>query len=109
MDSYQDSKIRCTDDGISIRSYYFPVGTKHIPYAAIRSIERFELTARRGKGRIWGSGGFRHWANLDVRRPTKSVGFTLGLSGHVVPVLTPDDPDRFESVVRERTGIVADS
>lgn len=83
-----------------MRGYYFPWGTKHIPYASIRSLDRFDMTALRGKGRIWGSGDFRHWANLDPGRPKKSVGFFLDVGARVIPFLTPEDPDRFEQVVR---------
>jgi hypothetical protein len=67
-------------------------------------MDRFALTATRGKGRIWGSGDFRHWSNLDLGRPKKEVGFTLDLGRRVVPVLTPDDPDAFERSVEEHRG-----
>jgi hypothetical protein len=100
VSEYRDHWIECTTTGIRIRGYYFPWGTKQIPYGSIRSLERFTMTALRGKGRIWGSGDFRHWANLDPKRPTKDVGFFVDLGRHVVPFLTPDDPDAFEKVVR---------
>lgn len=58
------------------------------------------MTALRGKGRIWGSGDLRHWANLDPRRPTKSVGFFLDVGRRVIPFLTADDPEAFEQVRR---------
>lgn len=66
---YRDSRIECTPDGVSIRGYYFPWGTKRIPYDTIRGIERFELSAARGRWRIWGSGDLRHWANYDPAPP----------------------------------------
>jgi hypothetical protein len=100
MSEYQDRWIECTDSEIIIRGYYFPWGTKRIRYASIESLDRFTMTALRGKGRIWGSGDFRHWANLDPGRPRKSVGFFVNLGRAVIPFLTPDDPDAFEQVVR---------
>jgi hypothetical protein len=100
MSEYKDRWIECTDTAVQVRGYYFPWGTKRIPYSAITSLERLTLTALRGKGRIWGSGDFRHWANLDPRRMRKSVGFFVNLGRRVVPLLTPDDPDAFEQVVR---------
>jgi hypothetical protein len=100
MDGYKDGRIECTDSDVLIRGYYFPWGTKRIPYASIRSVDRFAMTALRGKVRIWGSGDLRHWANLDPRRPRKSVGFFLDLGRRVIPFLTPDDPDAFEQIVR---------
>jgi hypothetical protein len=101
MADYKDRWIECTDGEILVHGYYFPWGTKRIPYADIRSFSRFTMTALRGKGRIWGSGDLRHWANLDPQRPRKSVGFYLDLGRHVVPFLTPDDPEAFEQVLRE--------
>jgi hypothetical protein len=101
MSEYKDRWIECTDSEVVIRGYYFPWGTKRIPYSAIRSIDRFDMSAWRGKGRIWGSGDFRHWANLDPLRPKKSVGFYLDLGRHVLPFLTPDDPATFEAVLEE--------
>ncbi len=102
---YRDPRIECTDDEILVSGYYFPWGTKHIPYSSIRGLERFEMTALRGKGRIWGSGDLRHWANLDVHRPGKQIGFFIDLGRRVIPMVTPDDPDAFEQAVRERAGL----
>ncbi len=104
MTDYTDRWITCTDTDIRVRGYYFPWGTKRIPYPAILGLERFAMTALRGKGRIWGSGDFRHWANYDPGRPKKQVGFFLDVGKRIVPFLTPDDPDRFEAVITERTG-----
>jgi hypothetical protein len=100
MSVYRDRRIELTDRDVVVRGYYFPWGTKRIPYSSITSLERFAMTARRGKARIWGSGDLRHWANLDPQRPNKSVGFFLDLGHHVIPFLTPDDPDAFEQALR---------
>jgi hypothetical protein len=100
MSEYEDRWIDCTDGEVSIRGYYFPWGTKRIPYASIISLERFNMTALRGKGRIWGSGDLKHWASLDPGRPRKSVGFYLDVGRRVIPFVTPDDPDAFEQVIR---------
>ncbi|MGP0031198.1 MAG: hypothetical protein ACLPVF_11905 [Acidimicrobiales bacterium] len=105
MRAYRDDRIECTGTEVRVRGYYFPWGTKRIPYTSIRSWERFALSALRGKGRIWGSGDFRHWANLDPKRPHKEVGFFLHLDGRVIPFVTPDDPDAFEHALEEHTDI----
>jgi hypothetical protein len=104
-DTYRDRFIECTDTGVRVRGYCFPWGTKTIPYALIRALDRFTMTALHGKGRIWGSGDLRHWANLDPQRPKKSIGFFVDVGRRVVPFLTPDDPDAFERVIAERTGL----
>jgi hypothetical protein len=103
--AYHDRLIECSDAGVRVRGYYFPWGTKTIPYASIRGLDRFTMTGWRGKARIWGSGDLRHWANLDPHRPQKSVGFFVDIGRRVVPFLTPDDPDAFERVVTERAGL----
>ncbi len=104
MGTYRDRRIECTATDVRLRGYYFPWGTRSIPYATIRSWDRFTLTALHGKGRVWGSGDFRHWANFDPRRPEKEVGFFLDVGRRVIPLVTPDDPDAFENVIRERVG-----
>lgn len=102
---YKDRWIECTDEELRIRYYYFPFGTKKIPYGKIRAVHRFDMTLLRGKGRIWGTGSFRYWASLDPARPSKSVGITLDLGKFVRPFVTPDDPDAFLAVVKEHTNL----
>ncbi len=99
--TYRDRWIECTPEGIQIRAYYFPWGTKHIPYGSIRSMRRVEVGALRGRGRIWGTANPRYWASLDPRRPSKQTGLILDLGRTVAPFLTPDDPDAFEAAIRE--------
>jgi hypothetical protein len=105
VSEYRDSRIECDNTGVRIHAYYFPWGTKRIAYPSIRSMERFSLTTFGGKGRIWGTGDFRHWANLDPGRPHKEVGFRLDLGKRIVPMVTPDRPDEFEAVVKEHSHI----
>lgn len=100
MSDYHDRWIDCDSEGISIRGYYFPWGTKHIPYRSIRSVRRVELSAARGKGRIWGTANPRYWASLDPKRPTKDCGLIVDLGRFVHPFITPDDCDAVEAVIR---------
>lgn len=105
VEIYRDHWINCDDDGIHVRGYFIPWGTKHIRYGSIRGIRRVNMSSLRGKGRIWGSANPRYWASLDPKRPTKSVAFILDLGRAVSPFLTPDDPEAFQRVVRARTSI----
>jgi hypothetical protein len=89
--SYDDGKIACTDSELVIRNYYFPAGTKRIPYSAIKEARQVPLRIW-GKGRIWGSGDFVHWFNLDPGRPRKVTALVIHTDGHIRPVITPDDP-----------------
>ena len=103
--TYRDRWIECTPEALRIRGYYFPWGTKTVPYPSIRSVRRVEMSALRGRARVWGTGDLRYWAGLDPRRPAKRTAFVLDLGRSVSPFITPDDPDALERVLRERTGL----
>jgi hypothetical protein len=105
MSDYNDGKIECAATSLRIHGYYFPYGTKDIPYSAIKGLRRFQMSGLRGKMRIWGTGNFKYWANLDVKRPTKAVGFIVETGKSVQPFISPDEPDAFETVLRERAGL----
>jgi hypothetical protein len=103
--TYQDEQVSCSDAGLAIKHYYFPVGTKRIPYTSIHSVERMELTGLRAasRWRIWGSGDFMHWWNLDPTRPSKRVALVLDVGRRICPTITPDDPDAVEQILRSAT------
>lgn len=89
VNEYDDGLVACTQDALLIRRYYFPLAsTKTIPYTKIRSIERRPAI----RGRIWGTGNFIHWHNLDLGRPRKKTGLVLDLGRHIKPVITPENP-----------------
>jgi hypothetical protein len=106
--TYKDRWIECTADGMAIHGYYFPWGTKHIPYSSIRGLERFEMSALRGKARIWGTGNFKYWASLDPQRPRKSVALILDLGKRVSPFVTPEDPAAVEAIIRQHVDLPTD-
>lgn len=99
---YDDGTIKCDSDGVDIRGYYFPWGSKRVHYGQIKGLQRVDMSALKGKWRIWGTGNFTVWANLDTKRPKKSVAFIIDNGHSVKPFITPDDPDAVESVIRER-------
>lgn len=98
---YRDRWITCDDEGVQVRAYYFPWGTKRIAYSAIRSVRRISIGAFTGRGRIWGTANPRYWASLDPGRLRKAVGFIVDLGAPVRPFLTPDDPAAFEAELRK--------
>ena len=102
---YHDRWVDCTGEELRIRGYYFPCGTKLIPYGSIHALRRVEMTAMRGKGRIWGTANPRYWASFDPKRPSKDVALVLDLGGTVQPFVTPDDPDAVEAVIRRHTSV----
>lgn len=107
-EDYDDGILRCDASGLHIRGYYFPWGTKDIAYGAMKGLRRFEMSALRGKGRVWGTANFKYWANLDVGRPKKRVGMILNTGKAVQPFLTPEHPDAFEALIRERARLGPD-
>lgn len=103
--TYHDRWIECTPDEVRIRAYYFPWGTKRIPYDRLKGMRRVATSLARGQGRIWGTSNPKYWASLDPKRPTKNVAFVLDLGRMVHPFLTPDDPGAFDAVVRSHVDL----
>lgn len=102
MDDYNDGRVRCTADGVVLRGYYFPWGSKTIANDAIRGIRRVEMGAMRGRARIWGTANPGLWANFDPARPKKKFALILDLGKKVQPFVTPDDVDAAEALIRDR-------
>ncbi|HEY7946852.1 MAG TPA: hypothetical protein VID75_04200 [Acidimicrobiales bacterium] len=98
---YDDGRILCDDEGVTIRWYYL-WGKKRIPFRSIRSVKMFPLPPVRGKWRIWGSGDFVHWYNLDGNRPKKEMGIEFDTGNRVRPCITPDDVEAVARIVTER-------
>ena len=107
-ETYDDGTVVCGPDQLEIHSYYFPFGTKTVPYTQIQGLQRIEIKGVwSGKWRIWGTGNPRYWANRDMQRPSKKAGFVVDVGRTVNPIVTPDNPDEFESVLRQRAHLEA--
>ena len=57
----KDRWIECIADAVLIHGYYFPWGTKRVPYQSIREVRRVPIGTFTGRGRIWGSTTLRYW------------------------------------------------
>jgi hypothetical protein len=97
---YDDGRIACDGGGITIR-WYYPWGNKRIRYPSIRSVKRLPLRPLRGRWRLWGSGDFRHWYNLDPRRPSKAIAIEIDTGGRIHPTITPDDPEAVTRIISQ--------
>jgi len=97
---YDDGRIACDDEAVIIRWYYL-WGHKRIPYTAIRSVTERPLAPIRGKWRLWGSGDFVHWYNLDGTRPKKQTAIEIDLGRRIRPTITPDDPAAVVRMIRD--------
>jgi hypothetical protein len=105
-EAYDDGMIVCGPNQLEIHGYYFPFGTKRVPYTQIRGLHRIKMKGLfSGRWRIWGTGNPRYWANLDWKRPKKNAGFVIDLGRWISPFVTPDSPDAFESVLRVRANL----
>lgn len=100
---YEDNNITLDDSGITIHRYYLTGASKYISYSDIQSIRRFVLPPLRGKWRLWGSGDFRRWWNLDLNRPNKHEALELNVGKSVYPTITPDNIDQVEKLLRSQT------
>lgn len=100
---YQDAKIRCDSDSLTIRNYYL-WGAKRIRYASIKRVEQLPLTGANAirRWRLWGSGDFLHWWNLDGKRPEKRMALVLDVGRHIRPTITPDNPTAVERILEAR-------
>ena len=105
VDIYRDKGIVCDERGLTIHSYYFPAGSKFIAYDKVRALRRVDLSAMRGRARIWGTANFRYWANLDTKRPAKKSGLMVDVGASVSPFITPDDTDAVEAIIRQRANL----
>lgn len=101
--SYNDGRILCDEHGLTIRRYYL-WGAKRIPYTSIESVKELPLTGMNAvrKWRIWGSGDFIHWWNLDPKRPSKHKALVIDVGHLVRPTITPDKPDSVARILAER-------
>ena len=99
---YDDGRIVCDEDGLLLR-WYYPWGAKRISYDTIKNVTELPLTGANSvrRWRIWGSGDFVHWWNLDPSRPRKTTALVLELGGRVRPTITPDEPATVEQIIRE--------
>jgi len=98
--TYDDGRIVCDKNGLTIRHYYL-WGAKRIPYTAIKQVTHLPLTGANAvrRWRIWGSGDFIHWWNLDPHRPHKRMALVIDTGRLVRPTITPDNPDTVEQIL----------
>ncbi|MBV9846954.1 MAG: hypothetical protein JOZ47_18095 [Kutzneria sp.] len=105
---YDDGLVTLDHEGITLRRYYFPLAiSKRISYAAIMEVRQQPMGTWSGKGRLWGSGDLRHWAPLDLSRPSKDTAIILNLGKFVRPVFSPNDPERVMAILQEQVKTAA--
>jgi hypothetical protein len=99
---YEDKYIICDDDALTINYYYFPVGSKRIPYQKIQKMQKEDMNFWRGGSRIWG-GSFSFWFNLDPQRPWKNKLIIIDEGELTKPVITPDKAEEVWQILLAKT------
>lgn len=102
---YEDRYVVCDDDAITIHAYYFPVGSKRIPYTTMVSVTEENIDFWTGAGRIWGMGISPHWFHLDWDRPGKTRCIIINDGFWVKSVVTPDNHDRVMEILAAKVSI----
>ena len=99
---YEDYYIICDDDALTINWYYFPLGSKRIPYQSIRNVQEEKIDFWTGAGRIWGMGISPHWFHLDPNRPKKTKCIIIDDGEWVKSVITPDNHNSVLQILQEK-------
>ena len=74
---YSDALVEVDEEGIRLRGYYFPFGSKFVAFSRIARIVAESPTLRNGRWRIWGSGNLRTWFARDWKRPRREAIFII--------------------------------
>jgi hypothetical protein len=82
--------------------YYFPLGSRRIPYSTIQGFEVIEMSPLSGQYRIWGATDSRFWFHLDPTRPRKRKAIIIEKGEWVKAVITPDDPEAVVAILRDK-------
>lgn len=82
---YDDKDVKIRESGITIKCYYFPIGTsKRIPISKIKDVEFINSSS----SRIWGTGTFEYWFALDSKRMGYESFIAIDNGSSVKPAFT---------------------
>ena len=104
---YRDRVVKLDEHALTIRSYYWPFGSKRIVYSAIEGLERRPLKAWQGQFRVQGMDLQRRWYSRDRHRGEKESAIDLDVGSLFRPVLTPEDPDLVVRILEQRMAAAA--
>ena len=99
---YEDKYLVCDEDAITIKEYYFPVGSKRIAYDSIKKLSEHPLTAFSGKFRFWGMDLVPYWYHLDWDRHKKYKGIVLDTGNPIKAVITPEQFDMVWVLLKDK-------
>ena len=94
-ETYDDGTIVCGTDRLEIHSYYFPFGTKSVPYTQIKGLQRIEIKGLwSGKWRFWGTGNPHTGPTSTGSDRTRGLALSSTSDARSVPSSPPTIPTR---------------
>lgn len=110
---YEDERVVCDDEGITIKGYFFPIeDQKKILYSEIRSIKLEKLSFWNSLSHLWGransmvrgnSATRTYWSSFDLKRLFKDKAIAIDEGKLVKPVITPEDPEQVYRILQAKT------
>lgn len=99
---YREKSLLLTDEGITIFTYYFPLGqAKKIPWGKVKKVKMEKLGLFSGKLRAWGMELKPYWFNYGWRA-NKDTMFVIDSGGFFKAAITPDDVEAVKKVFEEQ-------
>lgn len=99
---YEDKYLICDDEALTVKDYFFPMGSKRIAYDSIKKVQEDNLTLLNGKFRIWGMGLEPKWYHLDLERMGKKCAILLDTGEFIKPVITPKAHETVLEILQEK-------
>ena len=100
---YADSLVEVTEDAILFKDYYFPTGSKRVPFSDIEAVTAAAPSWWNGKYRIQGTSDLRTWFPKDWHRPSRSEIFFAKMRGSRRRIgFTVETPAPVEAILRAK-------
>ena len=101
---YKDRLIEVTDQEVVFHHYCFPfLGDKRVPLSQVDRVEVRPPSLFNGSWRLWGTGDFRTWFPLDIKRPSRDRIFMAFLRGRSRRIgFTVEDSQKVTGVLKEQ-------
>lgn len=110
---YEDERVICDEEGITIKGFYQPIGDdKKILYADINSLKIKKINPFAGLSQIWGNGDSslqgskdtnHYWFAFDFKRLFKNKAIIIDDGSLIKSATTPENVERVFQILQERS------